>query len=520
MKAIMVMFDSLNRRMLEPYAQCASGCDWVKTPNFRRLAEKAVTFDNMYAGSLPCMPARRELHTGRINFLHRSWGPVEPFDDSMPELLQRHDVYTHLISDHYHYWEDGGATFHQRYSSWEIVRGQEGDKWKAQVEDPVFPPHLGHVSRQDEINRPYMSNDCHPQKQVFDLGLEFLEKNHAADSWFLQLEAFDPHEPFCSPESFRDLYPHNWDGPRFDWPNTGAVTEEAAAVEHMRKEYAALISLCDASLGRVLDFMDSHDMWKDTMLIVNTDHGYLLSEHDVWGKNMHPWYDELVHIPLFVWDPRQGTASGARRKALCQTIDIAPTLLDFFGAPIPPDMEGKSLSIVLQNDTPIREAALFGAHGGMANVTDGRYVYMRDHNPENKPLYEYTHIPTRMMGRFSPQEMRNLTLAAPFSFTKGDPVMKIEAAGMRMPGAPASHGTRLYDLESDPEQKTPIEDEAAEERMKALLIKLMKENDAPPEQYVRLGLAKPEMPELPLAIKSMMTKEQLAGMMKMFTGRN
>ena len=33
------------------------------------------------------MPARRELHTGRYNFLHRSWGPLEPFDDSMPQLL-------------------------------------------------------------------------------------------------------------------------------------------------------------------------------------------------------------------------------------------------------------------------------------------------------------------------------------------------------------------------------------------------------------------------------------------------
>ena len=123
MRAIMVMFDTLNRRMLSPY-----GCDWVKTPNFDRLAERTVTFQQSYAGSLPCMPARRELHTGRLNFLHRSWGPLEPFDDSMPELLKKNGVYTHLISDHYHYWEDGGATYHTRYNSWEIIRGQEGDR--------------------------------------------------------------------------------------------------------------------------------------------------------------------------------------------------------------------------------------------------------------------------------------------------------------------------------------------------------------------------------------------------------
>jgi Arylsulfatase A and related enzymes len=66
MRAVMVMYDSLNKAFLEPY-----GNDWVQTPNFTRLAAQAVTFDSFYAGSLPCMPARRELHTGRYNFLHR-----------------------------------------------------------------------------------------------------------------------------------------------------------------------------------------------------------------------------------------------------------------------------------------------------------------------------------------------------------------------------------------------------------------------------------------------------------------
>src|SRR5512137_1676146 len=137
MKAIMVMFDSLNRRMLEPY-----GCDWVHTPNFTRLATKTARFNNSYVGSMPCMPARRELHTGRYNFLHRSWGPLEPFDDSAPEIRKNSGIYTHLTSNHYHYWEEGGANYHTKYSSWEISRGQEGDPWKGQVRDPRHPEVL------------------------------------------------------------------------------------------------------------------------------------------------------------------------------------------------------------------------------------------------------------------------------------------------------------------------------------------------------------------------------------------
>ena len=134
MKCIMVMFDSLNRHMLPAY-----GCQWTHAPNFARLAQRTVTFDKSYVCSMPCMPARRELHTGRPNFLHRGWGPLEPFDDSMPEILAANKVYTHLVSDHYHYWEDGGATYHPRYSSWEFFRGQEGDPWKGQVAEPAIP---------------------------------------------------------------------------------------------------------------------------------------------------------------------------------------------------------------------------------------------------------------------------------------------------------------------------------------------------------------------------------------------
>lgn len=115
MKAIILLFDSLNKNYLPPYGDLLT-----KAPNFQRLAAHAATFDNSYVGSMPCMPARRELHTGRYNFLHREWGPLEPFDDSMPELLKKAGIYTHLISDHLHYWEDGGGNYHNRYSSWDV----------------------------------------------------------------------------------------------------------------------------------------------------------------------------------------------------------------------------------------------------------------------------------------------------------------------------------------------------------------------------------------------------------------
>ena len=483
MRTIMVMFDSLNRHMLPPY-----GCDWVKAPNFERLSEHAVTFDNSYIGSMPCMPARRELHTGRYNFLHRSWGPLEPYDDSMPEILKGQGVYTHLVSDHQHYWEDGGCTYHQRYNSWEIVRGQEGDNWKGELADPQIPEHHGSFWCQDAINRTYMQKEeDQPQAITFKLGLEFIEKNSSEDNWFLQIETFDPHEPYFTQQQYKDLYPHDYDGPQFDWPLYKQLTDEDhSLIEHIRYENAALISMCDHYLGKILSMMDQKDMWKDTMLIVNTDHGFLLGEHDWWAKCIMPFYNEMSRTPLFIWDPRSGI-KGEHRDALVQTIDLAPTILDFFHVNIPEDMQGKPLAKTIEDDSQIHDGVLFGVLGGHVNCTDGRYVYMRAPKArENTPLFEYTLMPTHMRAMFSPSELQNIELAEPFEFTKGCRVLKI--ACREWCGDSYSFGTLLFDLQNDPKQEHPIKDSAIEKYMVELMVRLMKENDCPSEQFERLGL--------------------------------
>jgi len=478
MKAIMVMFDSLNRHMLPPY-----GCDWVHAPNFQRLAERTVMFTNSYVGSMPCMPCRRELHTGRYNFLHRSWGPLEPFDDSMPEILRTNGIYTHLISDHYHYWEEGGATYHTRYSSWEISRGQEGDPWKGEVAAPAIPDHVGERSgkawRQDWVNRKYMdSEEKQPQAKTFAQGLDFIRTNVAEDKWFLQIETFDPHEPYFTQQHYKDRYPDDYAGPHFDWPDYHEVTETPAQVQHARYENAALISMCDAHLGQVLDLMDELDMWEDTLLIVCTDHGFLLGEHDWWAKCVQPFYNEIAHTPLFLWDPRT-KRQGEVCEALVQNIDWAPTLMEFFGVPLTQNMQGIPLAQSVTADEAQRTAILYGLHGGHVNITDGRYVYMRAPvEAENQLLYEYTLMPTHMRHTFSVDELQDIELSVPYAFTKGCKIMKIPARADNERRA-RKFGTLLFDLETDPAQAQPLDNPEVEDRMIDLLIKLTTPPPAP-----------------------------------------
>ncbi len=523
MKAVMLMFDSLNREMLEPY-----GCSRIRTPNFKRLARRSVRFDQCYAGSLPCMPARRELHTGRYNFLHRSWGPVEPFDDSMPQILKNNGVYTHLISDHVHYWEDGGATYHQRYNSWETVRGQEGDKWKClpelfdreedakiQNKDGKYFYATRQLHRHDAVNRKYMQTeeDMALVKTVRG-GLEFLDANHTCDRWFLQIECFDPHEPFFVAKDCGNPCPDEYTGEEKDWPPYHHVTEDAVTAEHYKKRYAALLSLCDKYLGELLDKFDELDLWRDTMLIVNTDHGYLLGEHGWWSKIVMPCYDEIAHTPLFIYDPRFPDTAGQAREEIVQTIDLPATLLEFFGLDCPADMQGQPIRKVIEKNRPIRDYALYGIHGAHINIFDGRYVYMKAPVTEaNRPLYEYTTMPMHMRNLFSVGELQRAEAlsGSAFPFLKGCPVWKIPKGngnGERdfsdllingMDSEEAKHidnnsmvnaanfGDKLFDMEKDPHQETEIKDAALEAKMANLLRRAMKENDCPAEQFERIG---------------------------------
>jgi len=228
-----------------------------------------------------------------------------------------------------------------------------------------------------------------------------------------------------------------------------------------------------------------------------TDHGFLLGEHDGTGKCRGPFYEEIAHTPFFVWDPRAGE-KGERRQALVQpSIDLGPTLLDLFGVEPTSDMLGQSLSRTIEDDTPVREAAIFGMHGHQVNVTDGRYVYMRGPSEEtesNGPLFDYTLMPSHMRKAFSVEELsENVALQKPFGFTKGCATMKIE----RLPGTrggfkpQSSLHTRLYDLSADPAEERPLEDDAVEAKMRKHLVDLMTACDAPAEQYTRLGLEQP-----------------------------
>ena len=232
-------------------------------------------------------------------------------------------------------------------------------------------------------------------------------------------------------------------------------------------------------------------MWRDTMLLVVTDHGFLLGEHDWWGKMRMPWYNGTAHIPLFAWDPRAGVR-GARRRSLTTTIDIGPTLLDYFGLERPPDMDGTPLRATVEEDARVRDTTIYGMFGAHVNITDGRYVYMRGPVEGNAPLYQYTLMPSHLRRPFSVRELADMQWHPPLGFTKGCPVMRIPSTGVGR--VPEMFQTQIFDLATDPGQLNPIEDDAVEARMVRLLEEALATHQAPPSSINGSGSTAPDRP--------------------------
>lgn len=500
MKTLFVILDTLRRDYLEPYGDAPHGFH-VHTPNIRRLAERSVTFDNHWVGSLPCMPARRELMTGRHNFLERGWGPLEPFDDVLPEQLRRRagrKAFSHLITDHYHYFYLGGEGHNNSFDSWQFERGQENDFWVSRVDLPALPEAMGRLATrpQNALNRFAQRNEEEfSGPRCVEHCVRWLDDNRASDDWFVQLELFDPHEPFYCVPKYLEMYGDTWKGPTYDWPDYGVCKDDPAAIDHVRRCYAALLTMTDHWLGRLWDSLDRLDLWRDTMVVLTTDHGTMLGEHEYWMKNEMPVYNEIARIPMIVHLPIDARA-GTRVSALTQTTDVMPTFLDYFDAPFPPHLHGTSLRPAIESNAAVHDAIVFGYFGMALNATDGRHVYFRNPTSLDAVSYAYTAMPTQFHGFIPREQLSQAEMGRYLSHTYNIPLYRIPQKGRPphrhdgytdMDGNYRPHNA-LYELASDPTQARPIDAPDIEARFVRQMRDALTRIQAPIEQAARLAL--------------------------------
>ena len=496
-RTLVILMDSLNRHFLPAY-----GNQEVQTPNIDRLASVSCVFDRHYVGSAPCMPARHDLLTGRLDFLERNWAPIQPFDVTLPDVLKKNGIFSHLVTDHYHYYHLGGENYPYVFGSWDFIRGQEHDTLVSDLGPFQIREHYGNNSRQYERNRATFHSEAdYPSPRTLQHAADWIDQHHEQD-WFLLVDSFDPHEPFDVPDEDPDLMSDGYTDKLFYWPpygDSGVVPENALA--HARKRYEATLKMSDRWLGRVLDVLDKHQLWEDTLVILTTDHGFMLGEKQLLGKNYMPAYNEVYQIPLMVHVP--GQTSQTRANALTQNIDLFPTILEHLGIDskhLRNPIHGQSLLPLLRGeDTPWRDAVIYGMFGRQVNLCDGRYTYFRSAvRPDNTPLSVYTAMPSTINHYWDPEHLSDIRLieAGRFLSWTDYPVFKIPNTITQL--SDFSHDFKqrdeivahnlLYDLESDPGQEHPLADLDLEQAVCRKLRQVMIAHDSPPEQFERLGI--------------------------------
>ncbi len=387
--AIVLMFDTLQFNYLRCY-----GNEWIETPNMDRLAREGVLFENCYIEGLPTIPCRRAMHTGRYTLPYAGWVPLSMEDTTIADLCWGRPIDSALIFDCPMYRMPKFGYTRGFDKVW-FTRGDEGDHWFYE-NDPLY--HLNpedyideasYKAYADEVGETYAKANyneisCYLKQRQFGgekeenryiaktitKAMEYLEQVDRNKQFYLWIDSFDPHEPWDPPS----VYDPNKASSRYDpdyegkdeflpimGPVEGMYTEEQ--LHHIRMLYAELITLCDKYLGKLLDKVRDLGLEENTLFMMVSDHGQPLGNgehgHGIIRK-VRPWpYEELVHAPMLLRAP--GIEAGQRIKGFVQSCDVAPTVCDWLGIGVHPDMQGKSLLPLCRGEVEkVRDFAIAG----------------------------------------------------------------------------------------------------------------------------------------------------------------
>ena len=121
---------------------------------------------------------------------------------------------------------------------------------------------------------------------------------------------------------------------------------EAFRAREVQAAYYAMIELVDEQFGRLLDALEAAGQAERTVVIFTSDHGESAGDHGLLQKGCR-FFDGLTRVPL-IWRWPNRFAAGLRSDALVELTDIAPTLLEIAGLPVPEETQGRSLLPLLQ----------------------------------------------------------------------------------------------------------------------------------------------------------------------------
>ncbi len=313
------------------------------TPNLDRLADEGLRFRNAFVVSSVCSPSRAAFLTGRYN-------------------------HENGVANNQTHLPPNSTTYATVLRGWGYRTGFFG-KWHlgGQVARPGFEHHASFINNGDYVNEVFLVDGVRTPTTGWaddvttSYAIDFIRAG--GERPFLAVVGLKaPHGPYnLAPPGTDDMFARVDLQPsvRYQTPSMASYppwrTDEengrAQFSERTLRNYSRMVANADANIGRVLDTLDAMGVADDTVVVVAGDNGWFWSEHGIPRSdfNKRAAYEESMRVPFLARYPRIGLA-GAVSDASVLNIDLAPTLIELAGLPVPSEMQGRSWVRLLEGD--------------------------------------------------------------------------------------------------------------------------------------------------------------------------
>ncbi|MGC6425828.1 MAG: sulfatase-like hydrolase/transferase [Akkermansiaceae bacterium] len=355
------------------------GNSFVKTPHIDQFAAESVVFEHASVTSAICTPSRASYFSGQyerrhaINFNSGTAMSGSAWENCYPSQLRKAGYFTGYIGkNHLPVGPQGYQTglMDGSFDFWYAGHGHI--RFYPKNHHEIFAHAKAHTQLEiiNEGTQNFLSGE-----EFLEGAQTFLKSRDSSKPFALSLCLNLPHGAGTSTmkmkpsddELYRTAYRDRLD--EIPLPKTYLAKAEIKTPklpadllhtqfrqrgydyvdapetlrERMVRQYQTITGI-DRLIGNIRAKLEELGVAENTLIVYSSDHGLLLGDHGLGGKSLN--YEPCLAVPLIIHDPR--IRKGRREKALVQSIDIAPTLLDYAGAPIPSSMQGKSLKPLLE----------------------------------------------------------------------------------------------------------------------------------------------------------------------------
>ena len=376
----------------------------VQTPNIDRLAKEGVLFKNMFVTTSICAVSRATCLTGQWMRRHG----IEDFatgisdtawKDTYPAQFRAAGFHTGFIGK---YGVGNPQVTTARGASFDFWRGEPGQAGRFFIE-PNDPTRTHKTAKMGNDALSFLT--AAPQDKPFSLSISF-NAVHARDHEKREYEP-DPRDEglydgieiplpkLATDEAFKRLpeFVQKSEGRRrWEWR-----FDEAQKAQDILHDYYRLITGVDREIGRILATLEQQKLLENTIIIFTADNGYALADRGMADK----WYayEEDMRVPLIIRDPRlPQNRKGISVNEMALNVDLAPTMLDLAGIPVPAAMQGRSLKPVLEGVTPQdwRTEFFYEHHSVKSRIPPSeavrtqrwKYIRWMEPNPLVEELYD------------------------------------------------------------------------------------------------------------------------------------